>query len=59
MIESGLCLALQEDKLPIQGGGFMSPAAGLGKVLLERLIQTGTYFASKTFSASTSARSKL
>jgi short subunit dehydrogenase-like uncharacterized protein len=59
LIESGLCLALHEDKLLIKGGGFMSPAAGLGKVLLERLIQTGTYFQSKTYAASATSRSKL
>jgi short subunit dehydrogenase-like uncharacterized protein len=42
--ECGLCLALQEDQLPSQGGGFFSPAFALGDVLLKRLTDTGTYF---------------
>jgi hypothetical protein len=45
--ESGLSLALEEDKLPSEGGGFYSPAYGLGSVLLKRLTDTGTYFASR------------
>ena len=52
MIEAGLCLALQPDQLPSQGfAGFMSPAAGLGNVLLERIRQTGAYVECKTFPA--------
>jgi short subunit dehydrogenase-like uncharacterized protein len=53
VVESGLCLALQEDALPSagMGGGFMSPATGLGNVLLDRLIKTGAYFESKTYPA--------
>jgi short subunit dehydrogenase-like uncharacterized protein len=50
MVESGLCLALSEDELPAQPsgkGGFMSPAAGLGHVLLKRLVATGTHFETK------------
>jgi len=37
MVEAALCLALQEEELPVQHGGFMSTAAGLGNVLVERL----------------------
>lgn len=51
LAESGLCLALEEGRLPmgtmkkVTGmGGFFSPAAGLGGVLLERLCRTGTAF---------------
>jgi short subunit dehydrogenase-like uncharacterized protein len=46
LAEAGLCMALQEDDLPTNGGGFFSPGYGLGKVLLQRLINTGTYFQS-------------
>jgi short subunit dehydrogenase-like uncharacterized protein len=42
--ESGLSMALSEDKLTSKGGGFFSPAYGLGDVLLDRLTQTGTKF---------------
>ena len=59
MVEAGLCLALQPDQLSSQGiAGFMSPAAGLGNVLLNRLIQTGAYFECRTFAAKT-LQSKL
>jgi short subunit dehydrogenase-like uncharacterized protein len=59
LVESGLCLALQEDELPFKdGGGFMSPAAGLGGVLMKRLLKTGTYFESKLYPAGT-VQSKL
>jgi short subunit dehydrogenase-like uncharacterized protein len=47
VVECGLCMALEEDKLPIKGkhtGGFFTPAYGLGNVLLDRLTETGTYF---------------
>jgi short subunit dehydrogenase-like uncharacterized protein len=45
MIESGLCLALQEDQLPVKDGGFYSPSVALGNdVLLNRLTNTGTQF---------------
>lgn len=44
MIEAGLCLALQEDELPIKSGGLMAPSAGLGDVLMDRLQKTGTSF---------------
>ncbi|MBD1865359.1 MULTISPECIES: trans-acting enoyl reductase family protein [Trichocoleus] len=41
--ESALGLALQTDKLPggPTRGGILTPATGLGKVLIERLRQTG------------------
>lgn len=52
MIESGLCLALQDTELPsTHKGGFMSPATGLGDVLLHRLMNVGVYFESKSFPA--------
>jgi short subunit dehydrogenase-like uncharacterized protein len=58
MVESGLCLALQENIIPTQTGGFVSPAMGLGQVLMKRLVQTGTYFESKVYPAA-SLPSKL
>jgi len=45
--ESALSLALEESKLPVEGGGFFTPANGMGDVLLNRLCQTGTKFASR------------
>jgi len=50
LMESGLCLALQEDELPeaFRGGGFFTPSTALGTVLLERLLRTGTTFQSRT-----------
>jgi hypothetical protein len=44
LVESGLSMALSEEELPSDGGGFFSPAFGLGNVLLHRLTKTGTYF---------------
>jgi short subunit dehydrogenase-like uncharacterized protein len=44
VVESGLSLALSETELPSRGGGFFSPAYGLGNVLLNRLMKTGTHF---------------
>lgn len=44
LVESGLCMALQEDQLPAQGGGFFPPGYCLGNILLQRLTKTGTYF---------------
>eukprot|EP00980_Cylindrotheca_fusiformis_P019167 scaffold6501_cov98-Cylindrotheca_fusiformis.AAC.1 len=44
LVESGLSLALSEDSLSSSGGGFFSPAYGLGKVLLDRMVETGTHF---------------
>jgi short subunit dehydrogenase-like uncharacterized protein len=60
LVESGLCLALQEDALPCKetGGGFMSPGAGLGTVLIDRLVKTGTFLESKGYPAA-SGPSKL
>lgn len=45
--EAGLCLALDTEILPIQGGGFFSPSIAMGNVLLERLCKTGCKFASR------------
>ena len=59
MVEAGLCMALQPDELPSHGvAGFMSPAAGLGNVLLGRLLQAGAYVECRTFPA-TKIPSKL
>jgi short subunit dehydrogenase-like uncharacterized protein len=45
VVESGLCLALDRDRLPVQNqGGFYTPSTGMGDVLLERLCKTGTMF---------------
>ena len=47
LVESGLCLALRENDLPSKdSGGFWSPAAALGDVLLERLAESGTFISS-------------
>ena len=45
--ESGLCLALNVNELPVQSGGFYSPSAAMGDVLLTRLCLTGCKFASR------------
>lgn len=45
--ESGLCLALNNDLIPAEGGGFFTPSVGMGDVLLERLCRSGCKFASK------------
>ena len=45
LIESALSLALDRPKLPIQEGGFYTPATALGSVLLERLKVIGMKFA--------------
>ena len=41
--ESALCLAVDVDRLPggVQRGGILTPATGLGDVLVERLKQAG------------------
>lgn len=45
MVESGLCLALEDEKdMRMQGGGFFSPAACMGDVLLKRLCDTGSMY---------------
>ena len=45
MVESGLCLSMEDDKdLRIPGGGFFSPAAAMGNVLLKRLCDTGSMY---------------
>ena len=46
LVETGLCMALEEERLPVQTGGFFSPGYGLGEILLNRLTKTGTYFKS-------------
>lgn len=49
VVETGLGMALTEDELPIQEGGFWTPSVALGDVLVKRLQDTGTgtYFASR------------
>ena len=41
--ESGLCFVFDNDKLKV-GGGMHTTASGLGQVLLDRLVATGTGF---------------
>ena len=43
-VESALAMALEETKLPMEGGGFFSPGFALGDVLLGRLQKTGTTY---------------
>lgn len=57
--ESGLCLAFDTDKIPVQGGGFFSPSIGMGDALLERLCRTGSKFASQVVNGKSELRSKL
>ena len=47
VVESGLCLALERNRLPERGGGFFSPSVAMGDILLERLCKSGCQFASK------------
>ncbi|KAA8492672.1 putative trans-acting enoyl reductase [Porphyridium purpureum] len=45
LVESGLALALDADKIESRGrGGVLTPAVCQGKVLLDRLIKTGSSF---------------
>jgi short subunit dehydrogenase-like uncharacterized protein len=44
VVESGLCMALHENDLPVRGGGFFPPGFALGDTLLGRLTTTGTSF---------------
>ena len=50
LVESGLCLAADTH----QGGGFFAPSTGMGNALLQRLRETGTYFAVRTTKAPSS-----
>lgn len=43
LVESGLTLALEGERLKV-GGGLFTPAACQGEVLLERLVNTGSSF---------------
>lgn len=45
LVESALCLAHDFDRLPAlaKAGGFLTPAAAFGEVLVERLEKTGTF----------------
>lgn len=51
LIESALCLAKQDDQLPVSTGGFWTPATGLGQVLLDRLVAMGTHFEAQVVEA--------
>jgi short subunit dehydrogenase-like uncharacterized protein len=44
MIEAGLCMALEDAKLPQKNGGFWTPSTALGDVLMKRLLDTGMTF---------------
>jgi len=44
IVESGLCLAHDSDKLGIRRGGVLTPGACQGEVLLNRLTSTGSTF---------------
>jgi short subunit dehydrogenase-like uncharacterized protein len=50
LCESALSLALNEDRLPggPQCGGILTPATGLGEVLVQRLQETGMKIKIKT-----------
>jgi len=41
--EAGLCFVFNNDELKL-GGGMHTTASGLGKVLLKRLVDSGTTF---------------
>lgn len=43
LAEAVLCLALDQDRLPSQGG-VLTPASAMGKVLRERLVRAGMTF---------------
>eukprot|EP01082_Thalassiosira_pseudonana_P004808 g4568.t1 g4568 contig15:1306271-1308096(-) len=45
LVESGLCLALNEDRHEMSQGGFYSPAGLMCDALLDRLVNSGTKFA--------------
>ncbi|EED91145.1 predicted protein [Thalassiosira pseudonana CCMP1335] len=45
LVESGLCLALNEDRHEMSQGGFYSPAGLMCAALLDRLVNSGTKFA--------------
>jgi short subunit dehydrogenase-like uncharacterized protein len=58
LVESGLSMALEEEALPVKGGGFFSPGYGLGETLLNRLVDTGTYFQASVHKARKLSSSK-
>lgn len=43
LAESALCFILNKDEISAKGG-FHTPASAFGKVLLSRLVNTGTKF---------------
>jgi short subunit dehydrogenase-like uncharacterized protein len=47
LVESGICLALDEDRHDYAAGGFYSPASIMCDVLLDRLVTTGSSFESR------------
>jgi short subunit dehydrogenase-like uncharacterized protein len=52
LIESGLCLALQEKELPARAveGGFWTPSTALGDVLEKRLLEVGMEWSARVIS---------
>jgi short subunit dehydrogenase-like uncharacterized protein len=55
LIESGLCMALQEGELPAlaAGGGFWTPSTALGDVLMQRLLKVGVQWSTRVVRAET------
>jgi len=56
LVESGLCLALDRGKLPVQVGGFYTPSTGMGNALLDRLCKTGTLFRCRVLSSTVQSK---
>ena len=59
LAESGLTLALEANKIPCKRGGFFSPAAAMGDVLLKRLCMSGSKYASRVVVKDGKFKSKL
>jgi short subunit dehydrogenase-like uncharacterized protein len=52
LVESSICLALDEDRHESSSGGFYSPASLMCDALLDRLVKTGSSFACNVVSKS-------
>lgn len=59
LAESALSLAIEGSKVPSKRGGFFSPAAALGDVLLKRLCKSGSKYASRVVVKDGKLKSKL
>eukprot|EP00977_Amphora_coffeiformis_P005335 scaffold1140_cov157-Amphora_coffeaeformis.AAC.11 len=59
LVESALCLVKDESKVPQKGGGFWTPATGMGQPLLDRIVKTGTHFSTRVVKKEEMAKSKL